>query len=419
MREPWWRLLSGRQMPALILLGFASGLPFQLVGDTLKAFAKTAGQDLTTIGFYSAVAVPYALKFLWAPLIDRFDLPLFGRRRGWAILMQAAIALGLVSIAMIDPAQSPWLLAVLALGVAIGGATQDIVVDGWRADVLRREQVGFGTAIFVGAYRIAWITAGAVALYIADQWSWQIAYLVMAAAMGIGVVGSLLCPTPPEPERLPISVTNIFATPFSTFFRRHGQTSLALLAFVMTYKLSDAIANSMATPFLMELGFTLTSIGTLRTGVGMVSAIVAGLLGGALIAAIGLNRSLWIFGALQALSNLVYLILIQVGPEKGWLAAAVVIENACGGLATAAFLGFLLTLCDRRFSATQYALLTALMRLADPLFGSLAGWVATTLGWSGFFWASLAAGLPGMALLFVVAPWRRSATEPTEATPPP
>ncbi|MES1022366.1 MFS transporter [Gloeocapsa sp. BRSZ] len=393
-------------MVALLLLGVSSGLPLLLTSKTLQAWMTVEGVDLKSIGLFSLVALPYSLKFLWAPILDRFALPFLGRRRGWLIALQIGLILAIAFMGFQQPAQALQLLAINALFVAFFSATQDIAGDAYRADILAEKEMGAGAAVFVLGYRVALLITGSLALILADRISWTSVYLLMASVMIIGVIGTLIAPEPEGHIQLPASLSEAVLLPFGEFFQRLGAlTGFFILCFIVLYKLGDALVNNMSTPFLLQIGFTQTDIGAIQGGMGLIATIVGALAGGAILSKIGINRSLWLFGGLQAISNLAYFMQAQLGRNYPFMVLTINIENFCAGLGTAAFVAFLMSLCNQRFSATQYALLSSLMAVSRDILVAPAGALAESTGWSLFFIISIVAAIPGLLLLPVFAPW--------------
>uniref|UniRef100_UPI0025B477BE AmpG family muropeptide MFS transporter n=1 Tax=Trichocoleus desertorum TaxID=1481672 RepID=UPI0025B477BE len=400
------QVFQSRKMAALLLLGFASGLPLFLTSKTLQAWMTVEGVDLKSIGLFSLVGLPYSLKFLWSPILDRFIPPFLGRRRGWLILTQGALLLAIGAMAFQDPSQALKLLAINALLIAFLSATQDIAFDAYRTDVLENYEMGAGAAVAVLGYRIALLITGSLALILADRVPWPTVYLLLAVLMAIGMVTALWAPEPVLRDRPPESLSDAVTLPFIEFFQRLGAVRGALiLVFIVLYKLGDALVNNMSTPFLLKTGFTQTDIGAIQGGMGLLATIVGVLAGGAVLSKLGINRSLWVFGGLQAVSNLAYLGLSQVGRDYSFMVVAINIENFCAGLGTAAFVAFLMSLCNQRFSATQFALLSSLMAVSRDILVAPAGGIVEAIGWPLFFTLSLVAALPGLLLLPVFAPW--------------
>jgi len=400
------RVFESRKMAAILLLGFASGLPLYLTSRTLQAWMTVEGVDLKSIGLFSLVALPYSLKFLWSPLLDRFIPPFFGRRRGWLAIAQLALTLAIAAMSLQQPQQALQLLAITALLIAFFSATQDIAFDAYRTDILEPQEMGAGAAVAVLGYRLALLVTGSLALILADRFSWQLIYLCLAGLMLLSLGFSWFAPEPVMRDRPPATLVAAVILPFQEFFQRQGLSQgVLILFFIVFYKLGDALVNNMVTPFLLQTGFTQTDIGAISGGMGLVATIVGTLLGGAVLSRLGINRSLWIFGGLQAISNLAYFILAQLGQNYRGMVLAINLENFCGGLGTSVFVAFLMSLCDRRFSATQYALLSSLMAVSRDLLVAPAGNIATITGWPLFFLLSMVAALPGLLLLPLVAPW--------------
>nr|WP_242028452.1 AmpG family muropeptide MFS transporter [Pseudanabaena sp. FACHB-2040] len=401
------KVFESRKMLALLFLGFASGLPLFLTSQTLQAWMTTAGVDLGTIGWFTLVALPYSLKFLWSPLLDRYIPPFLGRRRGWLVITQVALVLAIGAMALQNPQQALTMVAVNALIIAFLSASQDIAFDAYRTDVLEPREMGAGAAVAVLGYRIALLVTGSAALILADQIPWPLVYMVMAGLMGLAIAFSFFAPEPVSDYHHPATLAEAVVMPFREFFQRSGVSrGVLILVFIVLYKLGDALVNNMVTPFLLALDFTQTDIGAIRGGMGLFATIVGTLVGGALLSQIGINRSLWIFGILQAFSNLAYFVLSQVGQNYPLMILSINIENFCAGLGTAAFVAFLMSLCNPRFSATQYALLSSLMAVSRDILSAPAGQIVKATGWPLFFLITLIAALPGLVLLPWFAPWQ-------------
>ncbi|MCM0590344.1 MAG: AmpG family muropeptide MFS transporter [Gloeotrichia echinulata DVL01] len=398
-------VFGSRKMAALLFLGFSSGLPLFLTSKTLQAWMTVEEVDLTAIGLLSLVGLPYSLKFLWSPLLDWFTLPFLGRRRGWLITLQIGLLVAIAFMGFQQPKQGLQLLAINAVAIAFFSATQDIVADAYRTDVLGELERGAGAAVFVLGYRVALLFTGSLALILADTIPWSSVYLLMAVGMAIGIIGTLFAPEPKEITP-PESLADAVILPFGEFLGRHGiLQAVLMLLFIVLYKLGDAFVNNMSTPFLLQTGFTQTDIGAIQGGMGLIATIVGTLAGGAVLSKIGLNRSLWLFGALQALSNLAYFLLAQVGKNYQVLVLTINVENFCAGLGTAAFVAFLMSMCNQRFSATQYALLSSFMAVSSIILVVPAGFLAKRTGWPLFFIISIIAAVPGLLLLPFFAPW--------------
>ncbi len=410
MQESMIRSIFSGKMLSVLLLGFASGLPLLLIGGTLKLWMKDQGVDLTLIGIFSLVGLPYTLKFLWAPVMDRFVPPFLGRRRGWILTCQIALIAALSCLAVTSPSRAPWSVAVAAFFVAFFSASQDIAIDAYRRDLLRDEELGLGSSLAVNGYRVGMLVAGALAATLADRMPWRLVYLLMAGAMGIGVVTTLLSPNPEDDPPPPETIRDAVVQPFLEYFRRQG--AWVMLAFILLYKIGDSMASEMLNPFYLDIGFTKTQIGAVAKLFGFWATIIGGLGGGVLILKLGINRSLWVFGVLQAGSTLCFTALARAGSQIPALAAVVGFENLSGGMGTAAFAAYMASLCNKRFTATQYALLTSLMGVPRVVVGSTTGYLAKHLGWENFFLLCTVAAIPGMLLLLRVAPWRLSRSRP-------
>ena len=397
----------------MLVLGFSSGLPLALTGSTLQAWLTVSAIDIATIAWFSWIGLPYLLKFLWSPIMDRFVPPLLGRRRGWMVLTQLALALGIAAMALASPGHSLWLLGALALAVAFASASQDIVVDAYRTDVLAPGERGMGAAVGVFGYRIAMLVSGGLALILADQIGWRSAYLLMAGLMAIGIATSMLAPEPAAPVAQPRSLAAAVIQPLRDLFSRPG--ALSLLALVMLYKFGDALAGTLTTAFLIRgVGFTPTDVGVVNKFLGLGALLLGALAGGVLLARMSLYRALMLFGVLQAISNLSFAWLAWAGKSYPLLVFAVGFENLASGMGTAAFVAFAMALCNASFSATQYALLSALASLGRVLFGPVTGALVAWIGWADFFVITFAAALPGLWLVWRM---RREITEVGSSRP--
>ncbi|UBF25460.1 AmpG family muropeptide MFS transporter [Kovacikia minuta CCNUW1] len=393
-------------MTALLLLGFSSGLPLLLTGRTLQAWMKEAQVDVGLIGWFSLIGLPYTLKFLWSPLLDRFVPPFFGRRRGWLVITQIGLLMAIAAMSFQQPAQTLKLLAINALVIAFLSATQDIAGDAYRTDVLQVSELGIGASIWVLGYRIAILISGSLALILADQVPWQLVYLFLAGLMLIGLTTTFWAPEPDEAVRPPETLIDAVYLPFKEFFERLGLGVAGfVLLFILLYKLGDALVNNMATPFLLDIGYSKTSIGAIQGSFGFLATTLGVVGGGALLTQMGMNRALWVCGFLQAISNLGYFSLTVLAKNNLFLLLAISVENFCAGLVTAAFVAYLMSLCNHSFTATQFALLSSLMATSSIVLASPAGDLAKLTGWPVFFLITVAACLPGLLLLLVVAPW--------------
>ncbi|KKO73221.1 AmpG family muropeptide MFS transporter [Kerstersia gyiorum] len=397
------RLFTSRRVAPLFLLGMASGLPLELTSNTLQVWLTVAGVSLQEIGLLTLAGAAYTLKFLWSPLVDRYAPPGLGRRRGWIFLTQWLLALALVGMGLLSPRESLGTLALLAVMVAFFSATQDIAFDAYRADLLQPYERGAGVALSVLGYRLAKVVSGGLAVVAAEKWlGWNNVYILMGVCMAALSAVTLFAVEPQRDVQAPVSLRAAVMEPFREFFGRNGAWEMVL--FIIIYKLGDAFASALSNTFLIRHGqFNAETVGWVNNVLGIAATVVGAVLGGALLARLRLFRALLLFGALQGASNLGYALIAWYPGELALMVPVVAFENVCSGLGTAAFVALLLAVCDARYSATQFALLSALAAIgrtyiAGPLTPPLVGW----LGWPGFFLLSVAVAVPGLWLL-----WRR------------
>lgn len=400
---------SGRMLTAL-LMGFSSGLPLLLAtGSVLQAWLKEAGVDLGTIGLFALVGLPYTLKFLWAPLLDRFA-PLsglgWGRRRGWLLPIQLTLMVAIAGLGFTDPQVNLPLVTLAAFLSAFFSASQDIVIDAYRRESLADDEQGLGASLYVNGYRIGMLLASGGGLILADLIPFQAVYWIMAAAMLPGLLTTIFCVEPPVVSGAPRTLREAVVEPFVDYFAR--QDALLILLFVLLYKVGEMMASQMTTPFYLELAFTKTEIGMVVKLFGFWATVIGGLVGGLLILRIGLYRALWSFGILQAIGLLGFVLLARLGHSVPGLALAVSSENLFSGMATTAYVAFMATLTNRKFTATQYALLSSLMGIPRVIVNTPTGYLAAWLGWEGFFLFCMAATLPGLWLLTRFRGWMQA-----------
>ena len=396
-RAPLKEVLASPKMLAILALAAASGFPNQITESALQAWLKDTGASNTTIGVMSYVALPYLLKFLWAPLIDRYPLPLLGRRRGWMFVMQLALAITIALFALQDPRLALAPVAACALVIVFFSATQDIAFDAWRTDVSLPSERGLAAAATNLGYRTAAWVASACALIIADHFGWRAAFLLLAGVMVSFCVASVCAPEPAgvhQPRSLRESVVAPLAELLGT------PSAVTLLAVVLLFKAGDAFANKLFTPFMMDVGFSKTEIALIVKALFTASTLVGSVIGGVLMVRLGLLRSMLAFGVLQALSNLLYCALALAGKSYPLMVTAVVIEHIAGAMGGIALVALIMALCDPRYSAFQYALLSALALLPRYSLGLPAGWVADHGGWYGYYVASVIIALPGLAIVW-------------------
>ncbi|MBX2987802.1 MAG: MFS transporter [Bdellovibrionaceae bacterium] len=406
------REIFSKKMLVLFVLGFSSGLPFLLTGGTLKLWLARENVDLSTIGHFGWVGMSYSLKFLWAPLLDRFNLLGLGRRRSWMMLSQLMLVLGLVFLGFLSPQQNLSLIAFVCIGVAFFSATQDIAIDAYRRELLEDSELGLGTTMGMYGYRIAMLVSGGIGVSLVGVEGWNLTwgqlYWLMAALMGLGFLTALLAPEPDvNPDHQPKTLMAAVVGPFQEFLRRDG--ALVVLLFVFLFKLGDALGGAMLNPFYVQMGYSNVDIGFIAKTVGLSSSLLGLLLGGIIIIKLGIYRSLWIFGVLQALSTAGFALITFTGPEKWALACTVVFEDISAGMGNAAFVAFIASICNRRYTATQFAILSSIATLGRNFFSGFSGDMVKVLDWANFFFVCGLIALPGLLMLFLM---RRYQSEP-------
>ena len=421
------RILNKRIL-LCIVTGFSSGLPLFVLISLLTAWLREGGVDLKAIGLLALVQFPYIWKFFWAPLCDRYGLPM-GRRRTWLLFSQLALIATIPLFGWLSPTTELAAISLLAVLVAFFSATQDIAIDAYRRELLRDEEMGLGNVVHVNAYKIAGLIPGSLSLILADHLSWPWVYGITALFMLPGLIMTLMVKEPPASVRAPATLRQAIIEPFHEFIGRKGWISaVAVLAFIFFYKLGDSMATALATPFYLDLGYSKTEIGMIAKNAGLWPNVIGGILGGIWMMKLGLNRALWIFGVLQALVILGFAWLATAGHTLGGLAGVIGAEAFGVGLGTAAFVAFTANTTNPAYTATQFALFTSLAATPRTLANSLTGFLVEggdvrlgdvtllhidALGWERFFYVCFAAALPGMLLLFKVAPWNMAA-EPSK-----
>jgi PAT family beta-lactamase induction signal transducer AmpG len=398
--------ILNRRMLICVFTGFTSGLPLYLLIQLVPAWLRAEGVGLAEIGFFALIGFPYTWKFIWSPIMDRFTLPFLGHRRGWMLLTQLALLVSISAMGYIKPDLTLWAVAYLAAAIAFFSASQDIVLDAYRRELLPDAELGLGNAIHVQAYRLAGLVPGSLALILSDHLPWHTVFNVVALFMLVGIGATLVIdeaisdPTPPKTMREAV------IEPFREFLDRKGLEAAAfILAFLFLYKLGDSMATALQTPFFMEMGFSRTEIGSVAKFAALVASIVGGLFGGVVMIKLGINRALWIFGVVQVVSILGFALLSVVGKNLWMLGAANAFEYLGVGLGTAAFVAFIARTTNPSFAATQFALFTALAAVPRTLANSVTGVIVEQVGWTNFFMLCTVLAIPGMLLLFKVAPW--------------
>lgn len=398
-----FKVICSSRMLVALLMGFSCGLPLLLTISVLQAWMKEEGLDLTVIGMMALVGLPYTLKFLWAPFLDRFTLPFLGRRRGWLLVAQFALIFSIAGLGFTDPGKNPWIVAFAAFLVTFFSASQDIVVDAYRREDLPDQELGLGSSLYVNGYRVGMLLASGGGLIMADYIPFSMVYLIMAVCILPGVLTTLLAPEPTITHGIPRTIREAVVDPLVEYFKRDG--AVWILAFILLYKIGDTMASSMTIPFYLDIGFSKTEIGAIVKLFGFWAVIAGTLIGGVLMLRLGINRSLWIFGFLQAISTACFAILARIGHSVSVLSGVIAFENLSSGMGTAAYMAFMASITNKRFTATQYALLTSLMGVPRVFASAPTGFLAKNMGWVSFFIACTLIAIPGMLLLLKFAPW--------------
>jgi len=397
-------LFSGRMLVAFVM-GFSSGLPLLLTLTVLQAWMKEEGVDLALIGAVTLVGLPYTLKFLWAPLLDRFTLPFLGRRRGWLLVIQIALMAAIAGLGQTSPARYPVMAAAAAFLVTFFSASQDIVIDAYRREDLPDKELGLGSSLYINGYRIGMLLASGGGLILADRIAFSWVYLIMAGCLIPGVAATLLAPEPTHSAGSPVSLREAVVDPLVEYFRRRG--ALWILAFILLYKLGDSMASAITIPFYLDIGFTKTQIGAVVKLFGFWATVGGALIGGLIMVRFDIYRSLWLFGILQAVSTAGFALLARIGDSVPVLSGVIAFENLSSGMGTAAFAAFMASITHKRFTATQYALLSSLMGVPRVLASAPTGVLAKVLGWEAFFIFCTLIAIPGLVLLLKFTPENR------------
>ncbi len=406
-----FREVLNRRMITCAFTGFASGLPLFVLLQLVQAWLRGEGVGLTEIGLFALAQLPYTWKFIWSPLAERYPLPFLGRRRGWMLVTQVALVLGFAAFGYFDPVLDiEWVFAI-ALMVAFFSASQDIVIDAYRRELLpTEEELAMGNTIHVQVYRIAGFIPGSLGFILADYLPWSVVYWIMAAFMMVGVITTLVIREAVLAPEIPATLKAAVIEPFREYFSRRGWGHAVLvLVFLFAYKFGDSMATALATSFYLDLGFTMTQIGLVAKNAGFWPAIIGGLLGGLLIVKIGINRGLWLFGVVQLVTILGFAYLAQVGDDLVVLATVIAAEYLGVGLGTAAFVAFIARETSPVLAATQFALFSAITALPRTLTAAATGWLVEIVGWAEFFYLCALFAVPGMILLIWVAPFDESA----------
>lgn len=393
-----WKSLLSKKMLITMLMGFSSGLPLLLTGKTLQLWMADVGVDLKTIGFFAMAGIPASFKFLWSPLMDRFSIQGFGRRRTWLVISQISLTVALLIVASTDPKNNLYQMAVMAVLVAFFSASQDVAVDAYRRESLDDSELGLGSTFYVYGYRIAMYISGGVAILLAAKMSWSSVYYIMAAMMAVGLVTTFWAPEPVVDQPMPKSMREAVVEPFKEFLSRHG--AILILLFIILYKIGDNMAGGMLNPYYIKMGYSKEEIAYVAKTLGLVSTLSGSFLGGALILRLGLYNSLWLFGLLQATSTAMFAVLSVIEKSTVVFASVVVAEDLTGGMGTAAFVAFMGSMTNKKFTATQYALLSSFMGVPRTIFSSYSGMLAELLGWQYFFVSCGLMAIPGLIMIY-------------------
>ena len=397
------RVLFSRRILVAFLMGFSSGLPLLLTIGVLQAWMKEKGVDLTWIGMITLVQLPYTWKFIWAPVLDRFTLPFLGRRRGWLLVAQLCLIGSIAALGYSDPVSNVVAMVVAAILVSFFSASQDIVIDAYRREDLADEELGLGSSMYIYGYRLGMLLAGGGGLIMADHMPYSRVYLIMAACMVPGVVTTLLTPEPKIRAGTPRTMKEAVIDPMVEYFSRTN--AIWILVFILLYKIGDTMASAITTPFYLDLGFSKTDIGAVVKVFGTGATLTGAFLGGIILLRLGISRSLWIFGILQAVSTACFALLARIGYSIPALSGVIAFENLSSGMGTAAFVAFMASITNKKFTATQYALLTSLIGVPRTFASAVTGIMAKHIGWENFFIACALVAIPGMLLLVKFAPW--------------
>jgi len=408
-RESFKEAVLNRRMLICVFTGFTSGLPLYVLFQLIPGWLRVEGVGLAEIGFFALVQFPYTWKFLWSPVMDRFTLPFLGHRRGWMIVTQVLLLLSIGVMGFLKPGLNLLIVAYLSAVVAFFSASQDIVLDAYRRELLPDVELGLGNAIHVQAYRLSGLVPGALGFILADHFAWHIVFVIIALFMFVGIIMTLVIdeaitdPTPPKTLR------DAVIDPFRDFIGRAGLApALLVLAFLFLYKLGDNMATALQSPFFIDVGFTLTQIGAIAKTAGLIAAIVGGMVGGLIMVKVSINRALWLFGVVQIVSILGFALLSDIGPNPWMLGFVVAFEYLGVGLGSAALIAFMARTTNPAFAATQLALFTALASVPRVFANAVTGVIVEQVGWTSFFLLCTALAVPGMLLLFKVAPWNEA-----------
>ncbi len=407
-KKSWISYLNGRTI-SILFLGFSSGLPLYTLIYLMQAWLATAGLDVKALGLFGLMTFPYTFKFLWAPLMDRYSIGTLGRRRGWMAVTQIGLFLVIGGVGMFDPKQELTLIVLAVGGIAFLSASQDVVIDAYRREILAEEEQGLGAAIIVNAYKAASLIPSALGLVLADTMSWQSVFWIVAAFMLPGFICTLLAKEPAVYGAPPKNLQEAIVLPFREFIVRDGlKQAIIIIMFVLLYKIGDTMATALSTKFFLDIGFTTKQIGLAANATGWWASLAGGAVGGIWMIKLGINRALWVFGVLQALAILGFAWLAEVGPDPFLLSAVFGFEAfASLGLGSAALVAFMSRATDPRYTATQYALFSSLAAVPRTFINASVGYIVAETGWFWFFMVCFMLAFPAMLMLPKIAPWNK------------
>jgi len=398
--------IFNRRMLICIFTGFSSGLPLFVLYQLVPGWLRSEGVSLAEIGLFSLIGIPYVWKFVWSPALDRFSLPFLGRRRGWMLVTQLILLVTIAAFGFVDPVMSIWSVAYLAAAVAFFSASQDIVIDAYRRELLSDQELGLGNSFNVQAYRVAGLVPGSLAFILADHLPWNSVFLIVASFMLIGLIVTLCISEAHTETNAPKTMKDAIVLPFKDFINREGlKSALFILAFLVLYKLGDSMATALQTPFFIDIGFTKTEIGVVAKSSGLIAMMVGLAIGGLVMLKLTINKALWLFGIVQITSILGFAALSEIGANVYALAFAMGFEYLGVGLGTAAFVAFMAKQTNPTFAATQFALFSALTALPRTFANATTGFIVEQIGWTGFYFLCVGLAIPGMIMLLKVAPW--------------
>ena len=416
-QRKWTEILFTRKMLTCIFLGFSSGMPLFVLISLVPAWLRSNQVDLATIGLFALVGLPYTWKFVWSPLMDRFKLPFLGRRRGWAVLTQLGLLLSIGVLGQFDPAISLGPIVWIVFAVALFSASQDIVLDAYRRELLADDELGTGTSFWINAYRLSGLVPGSLALILADQLPWTAVFWITGLFMLVGIITTLTIKEVSDDALAPRTLREAVIDPFVEFFSRDGLTAgFAILAFLFLYKLGDNMATALATPFYIDMGYSKTEIGTVAKFAGLWAVIAGAAVGGIMMLKLSINRALWLFGFVQMFTILPFVWLSQAGHTLMGLFVVVSGEYLAVGLGSVALTAFMARETSKAFTATQFALFSSLIAVPRTFANASTGFIVEAVGWTQFFVLCTLAAIPGMLLLFKVAPWNEKKDKKAEST---